>query len=278
MARPNLSYLKNLLLFLCGLPCGAFTGLTGMGTSVVVLPLQRYLLALRGPRAGATALAVTFFAAFTGLLSYAQNHDIRGGIAVVLALGQFWGAAWGQRVVASVPGLTRLNVVWAVIVGVIGLTMSANALGFGPKGLPGLNWSLFWLPDVGIWYWGAVLVTSVLVGLASRVVGLGGVLLVPAAIYLLHFTPQAAQGTALLVLALASLPSVLVYARRGEIELQSATWMSVGSVFGALLGAYWAVRILPTALLVLIYGVALMLIGLSLLWRRPIAVSEPDND
>lgn len=266
-----------MLLFFCGVPCGAFTGLTGMGTSVLVQPLLRYLLALKGTRAGATALVVTFFAAFTGILSYAQHNDIRGGTAVMLAVGQLLGAAWGQRLTAAVPRLARWNLAWAVLVILIGLTMCAHALGFASKGLPGQDWSLVSLPVTGLWYGVGVLVTSVVVGLASRVISLGGVLLVPAELYILHFTPQAAQGTALLVLAFASLPSVLIHVQRRDLEPQSATWMSVGGVFGALLGAFCAVRVLSAEWLVLIYGVVLTLTGLSLLWRRPVIVLEQEQ-
>jgi uncharacterized membrane protein YfcA len=210
------------------------------------------------------------------MLSYAQHDDIRGGTAFTLAVGQVLGAAWGQRLMALIPALQRLNLAWAMMVIVIGLIMSANALGLPSKGLPDQGWSLLSLPESGIWLWIGVFVTSVVVGVVSRVISLGAVLLVPAELYVMHFTPQAAQGTALLVLTLVSLPSVLIHGRRHDLEPQSATWMSVGGVFGALLGAYCAVRVLPAPLLVLVYGIVLTLIGLTLLWRRPIEMSEPN--
>lgn len=244
----------------------------------MVLPMLRYLLALRGRLAGTTALAVTFFASFAGLLSYSEHRYVLGGFAVAMAVGQFFGAAWGQRLAASVPIIARMNVVWAVLVVLVGLLMSANALGIVSKAALGQDWQHPARPAAGIGYWAEILITSAVVGFVSRVIALGGVLLVPAELYFLHFIPEDAQGTALLVLALASLPSVLIHFSRRDLEPQSATWMSVGGVFGALLGAFCAVRVLPAALLVLIYGVVLTLTGLTLLWRGPGSSPETSSD
>lgn len=252
-----------MLLFVFGLPCGLLTGLTGIGNSIVLLPLLRFLVGLLGPRASGTALAVTFFAALTGMLSYGQNHQIRWGLGVVLAMGQLVGAVLGQRLALRTPSLARLGVLWAVLVVALGLAMTANALGIVAGGrLPVRE-----LPALLLWP--TALLVAVAVGVVSRVIELGGVFLVPAAVYGLGLTPHVAQGTALLVLVLASLPGMLIHARRGDVEPQSATWMSLGGVFGALVGAFYATAVLrPEKVLLLIYGVLLTLIGVSLLWRR----------
>jgi hypothetical protein len=269
MARPSLSYLKNLLLFLLGLPCGVVTGLTALGTSVVLLPPMGFLLGLRGPKANGTALAVTFFAALAGMLSFGTRGDVRWGLGIVLAVGQFAGAIAGQRMLARSPGLGRARIAWTLVVVVIGLVMLGNALGWPhdavienlrrhPLPPPLRHWLAF-----GVF----ALAVALIVGAASRVMALGGVLLVPTAIYLLHLPVHAAEGTALFVLLLASLPGTLIRAARADLEPQAATWVSVGAVFGALVGAYYAAAVLPSAVLVLFYGVALVLIGLMMLPR-----------
>jgi uncharacterized membrane protein YfcA len=269
MARRNLSYLKNSFLFLVGLPCGVFTGLTGIGTSVLILPLLAYLLALRGAKAGGTALAVTFCAALTGMLSYGLHHDVRWGLAVVMTVGQVIGAIYGQRLGERFPSLSTPNLVWPILVILAGLAMSATAVGWPKPGVPGHDWALLpFLPTHGLLYWAAAFVLAFLVGLVSRVMAFGGVLLVPVEIYALHLTPQAAEGTALFVLLLASLPGMLIQARKGEIASQSATWISVGAIFGALTGAYYAAAVFSSLLLVLILGVVLIGLGLGMLWRR----------
>jgi len=106
------------------------------------------------------------------------------------------------------------------------------------------------------------------VGLVSRLLRLGGVLMVPAAIYGLGIPPHMAQGTALVVLALASLPGMLIHARRGDVEAQAATWLSAGAVFGGLAGARWAVTTLSDQGTTTLFGLILMILGVMLLWRR----------
>jgi uncharacterized membrane protein YfcA len=100
------------------------------------------------------------------------------------------------------------------------------------------------------------------------VFGLGGVLLIPAAIYGLGLPPHVAQGTALIVLALAGLPPVLVHAQRGDIEPQAATWLSAGAVLGALTGALIATANLTDHALIVLFGLTLTVLGLMMLWRK----------
>lgn len=262
MARPDLSYLKNLFLFLLGLPFGILSGLTGIGSSIAVLPSVRLLLGLRLARAAGTALAVTFFAALSGVLSYQQHGAVRWGLAVLLTVGQIVGAAWGQKLVDRAPNLARLSVLWAILVAAGGIGMIyAGTRAHLPPGL----WPECRAP--AFLFAPTALLVSLLVGAVSRIMALGGVLLVPAAIFLLSLPPHAAQGTALVVLILASLPGMLIHARRGEVEPQSATWLSVGAVFGGLTGAFYAVR-LPDHALVFVFGLALAILGVSMLWRK----------
>lgn len=261
MARPNLSYLKNLFLFFCGVPAGALTGLTGMGSSVLLAPGIRWLLGLRPVRAAATALAATAFAALAALLSYAQHGDVRWVLALLLTLGQIIGAGWGTRLLAHVPVLTRLPLLWGILILAGGLALMAQ----GQHMLPERPWDhpiggpVFWLLALGV---------AALVGMVSRVIELGGVLLVPAAVELLHLPPHVAQGTALVVLVLAALPGMLIYSRRGDLEPQATVWLSVGGVFGALAGAYWASQLRSESALLFLFGIVLTIIGLTMVWRR----------
>ena len=269
MARPNLSYLKNLILFLFGLPVGLLTGLTAIAGSVFAVPAVRSLLGLRPARAVGVGLAVTFFAAFTSILSYAQHGFVLAWLALLLAVCQVAGAAWGGRTAARLPILDRLPWLWGTLVIAGGLGMLAQGLGL--LGLP-----LAWHPDFlhRPWFYPEAALIAVGVGLVSRLVGLGGVLMVPAAIYGLGMPPHTAQGTALVVLALASLPGMLIHARRGDVEPQAATWLSAGAVFGGLSGALWAVTTLNERGAIILFGLILAVSGLMLLWRREVATDS----
>jgi len=265
MARPNLSYLKNVILFLFGLPLGVLSGLTATASSVFAVPAVRSLLGLRPTRAVGVGLAVTFFAALASILSYAQHGYVFAWLALLLAVFQVVGAACGERLVARLPALDRLPWVWGTMIVLGGLAMLAQGLGFlGPHA----PWHAGFTHH--LWFYPAAALLAAAVGIISRVLGLGGVLMVPAAIYGLGMPPQAAQGTTLVVLVLASLPVMLIYVRRGDVEPQSATWLSAGAAFGGLAGALWAVTSLTDRSAVVLFGSVLLVAGLIILWRRDV--------
>ena len=264
MARPNLSYLKNSVLFVVGLPCGALTGLTGMGASVLVQPLLRYLLGLRVPRLSATALIITCVAALSAMLSYAQHGHVHWLLALIVLVGQTWGALLGGRVVLRAPGLLRQHWLWALFVVALGLLMCHDAL---QMGLHPSFVALAALPYIGIG--GVALLAAVLAGILSAWTGLGGALIVPVLIFAAGLSPLAAQGTAIVTLLLASLPGALVHGTKREVEPQAGSWMGLGAVCGGLVGAFYAVsHHLRAPQLVFVYGVVLSLLGVSLLWRK----------
>ena len=267
MARPDLSYLKSVFLFLVGVPLGLLSGLTAISGSVFGVPAVRKLLGLRPARAIGVSLTLAFFAAVAGILSYAQHRDVLLGLAVLLLLFQTLGALTAERLLQTRPSLERLSTLWGSLVIIGGLAMAAHGFGFlhGPH-LPQA------ITSHSLEFYARAAFLAAAVGLISRVFGLGGVLLVPAAIYGLGLTPHAAQGTALVVLAAASLPGVLAYARRGDWEPQAATWLSAGAVLGALTGALIAVTNLTDAALVIVFGLVLVVLGVQMLLRRNAAV------
>lgn len=263
MARPDLSYLKSVFLFLVGVPLGLLSGVTAISGSVFGVPAVRKLLGLRPARAIGVSLTMAFFASVAGILSYAQHGDVLFGLAVLLFVFQTLGALIAERVLQTQPGLERLPMLWGSLVIAGGLAMAAH--GFGFLHAPHLPHAIT-SRDLTFYALAAILAAAV--GLISCVFGLGGVFLVPAAIYGLGLTPHAAQGTALVVLAAASLPGVLAYARRGDWEPQAATWLSAGAVLGALTGALIAVADLTDAALLIVFGLVLAVLGVQVLWRK----------
>ncbi len=265
MARPNLSYLKNSVLFVVGLPCGVLTGLTGMGASVLVQPLLRYLLGLRAPRLAATALVATSVAALGGLLSYVQRGHVHWALALLVLVGQTWGALLGQRAALRAPSLVHVRWLWALLVVALGLAMAYEARHMGLQ-----THSLALLPLPSLGSYGVALIAAVLAGILSAWTGLGGALIVPVLLFAAGLSPLAAQGTAIVTLLLASLPGALVHGLRQEVEPQAGTWMGLGAVIGGLVGAFYAVSgALTAAQLVFVYGALLTLLGLSLVRRTP---------
>lgn len=112
------------------------------------------------------------------------------------------------------------------------------------------------------------IVLYLLIGLAiggsSGALGIGGgVLLVPALIWLCGFEPRTAAGTTLAVLVVpVVLPAVWKYRAVGLIDLEAAFWIAVSFAVGAYLGASLVVNhLVPDLTLRLSFGLVMMYIA-----------------
>lgn len=235
MARPNLSYLKNVILVVVGFPCGLLTGLTGITNSFIVVPLLAWLVGIKDARLIGSALAVTSFSALTGVLAYTQHQSIDLILTIAVAAGFLLGAAFGQKLSA---GRVRVILAGRGIGAVVGIVIAAIMLGdgIGEAHVHPLAGALFATK------WSVL--PAALLGLATgffgRLLDLAGLLIVPALYYFAGAHVFAAQGSAIAILLLNSVPAALTYARRGLSEVRSAVWVSFGALFGALFGSQTA--------------------------------------
>ena len=102
---------------------------------------------------------------------------------------------------------------------------------------------------------------GVLLGVAIGCTGVGGVLLVPFLLYVVHLPVHEAIALALYSYLLSGLLAVLLYARRGSIPWRPAGWLCLGALPGAYLGAR-AVPFVPGAVLQALIALALVVAGL----------------
>ncbi|HPC46975.1 MAG TPA: sulfite exporter TauE/SafE family protein [Deltaproteobacteria bacterium] len=117
----------------------------------------------------------------------------------------------------------------------------------------------------------ADLVTLALIGVASGVLagifGIGGgIIIIPALVYLLGYSQHQATGTTLAVL----LPPVgiaafLEYYRHNNVNLRAAVVIAIGLVLGAWAGAYLANRMSGPALR-LAFGIFITAMGFALVY------------
>jgi uncharacterized membrane protein YfcA len=107
---------------------------------------------------------------------------------------------------------------------------------------------------------------GLMVGVLSGVLGLGGgIFLVPALIFLFHFTPYEAQGTSLAVLIPPiGLFAALEYYRKGYIDFRVVGLICLGFVFGAFCGAFFVDRI-PTVVMRRIFGFFMFFVAIHMI-------------
>jgi uncharacterized membrane protein YfcA len=110
----------------------------------------------------------------------------------------------------------------------------------------------------------------VIIGLAagalSGMIGIGGgVIIVPALVYVLGFSQLQAQGTSLgLLLLPAGILAVLNYYKQGYIDIKVVAIMFVSFVLGGWLGSKFALSI-PQETVKKIFAVVLLAVGCKML-------------
>ena len=99
--------------------------------------------------------------------------------------------------------------------------------------------SLLWTSVVGL---GA--------GVLSGMFGIGGgIVIVPALVLLLHFTPQRATGTSLGALLLpVGFLGAMAYWKRGDVDVRAAAILAAGLFVGARFGASIGLSMAPLTL------------------------------
>jgi uncharacterized protein len=113
-----------------------------------------------------------------------------------------------------------------------------------------------------------ILLLGLAVGVLVGLLGIGGgVVLVPALVYLLHMDQHLAQGTSLFILLPPiGLGALREYWKQGQVDLRAGIWCALGMLVGAYAGSFIALP-MPSRNLKGLFGCFLMLAAL-LLWRK----------
>ena len=120
--------------------------------------------------------------------------------------------------------------------------------------------------------WGNIasyIILGLVAGMLSGVVGIGGgILIVPALVFLFGFSQQQAQGTtlALLVPPIGILAAWTHY-KHGFVDVRAAAIIAADFLVGSLLGARFTTAI-SNAILGKIFGAFLVLIGLKMIFGK----------
>ena len=120
------------------------------------------------------------------------------------------------------------------------------------------------------WLWIAIgVAVGLAAGVMSGLVGIGGgVVIVPALVFLLGFTQQKAQGTTLaLLVPPIGILAAWTYYRQGYVDLKVGGIICLGFLLGGLIGARIATG-LPDGVLEKVFAIALLVVSLKMLFAR----------
>jgi hypothetical protein len=110
---------------------------------------------------------------------------------------------------------------------------------------------------------------GVAAGILSGIIGIGGgILLIPALVYMFGMSQLKAQGTSLAVLLLpVGILAVLPYYRDGQIDIKIAALIAVGFAVGGYFGGSWAQH-LPADVLRKGFALLLVIVAVKLYFTK----------
>ena len=112
------------------------------------------------------------------------------------------------------------------------------------------------------------LVLSAAIGLSLGLIGGGGsILTVPILVYFLGVPPHDAVGMSLAVVGATSVFGTLLHYRKENVDLKSGVLFGSAGILGAIAGSPLT-KLVSSELLLLIFGVLMLVVAVSMLWRR----------
>ncbi len=250
-----------------GVALGVIGTLIGAGGGFLLMPILALMYPGEAPEALASiSLGVVFLNALSGSIGYARQRmiDYRAGW-VFLAAG-VPGAIAGAMVTPLIPR-RQFDIGLGVVLGAVGvLIVVTGALRPGRGGAMGHA-----LPHAR--RWGKAFVVrgaaiSLVVGFVSSILGIGGgIIHVPAMVYVLGFPVHTAAATSHFVLAGTALSGTVTHVATGG--LAQGLWRTVAIGAGAMVGAQFGARFAkrtPPGWIMRGLGVALIMAGARVVW------------
>lgn len=121
------------------------------------------------------------------------------------------------------------------------------------------------------------LILSAVIGLSLGLIGGGGsILTVPILVYLLGVDPHEAVGMSLAVVGATSILGSYLHWRRDNVDISTGLLFGISGIIGALIGSPLTKMVSSEALL-LIFGLLMLVVAVSMMWRRDHAIDESEH-
>jgi uncharacterized protein len=255
--------LENFLPFVWLIPMGLFTGaygaFIGAGGGFILVPALLILFPNEAPEiVTSISLMVVFFNALSGTIAYARSKRIDYKIGLIFSLATMPGAVLGALATTAVSR-ERFNLLFGFLLLAIAavLVISPGKESATRIAQSSYRSSNFRSLDIATLVIGALVSTAF--GFLSSFLGIGGgILYVPALVYLLRVPVHVATATSLFVLMITAFTGSVTHFVTGPFHAGTgrAVALSIGAVVGAQAGAMlsqkihgeWIIRSLALAL------------------------------
>jgi uncharacterized protein len=257
----NMEYAGFLLL---GIIAGILSGLFGIGGGIVMVPSLIVLFGMDILDANATSLAAMLLpVGMLGVWAYYKAGLINIKESLWIALGLFLGSFVGGEFAVNIKE-SILAKLYAAILIYIALSYF-DIFSLVKKKKETDNYEKKSIIKNKIWMF-------ILIGFGAGIfAGLfgkgGGVVIVPLLVGVFRYEPKAAVATSLAALQLpVGLPSVIIYAENGHLNILFAVFIALGILAGALIGSKLGVK-LPSSMFKKIYAVFLVAVAIFMVYK-----------
>ncbi|MFA5418980.1 MAG: sulfite exporter TauE/SafE family protein [Bacteroidales bacterium] len=244
-------------LLILGIATGVLSGLFGIGGGIVMVPSLIVFFGMEILDANATSLAAMLLpVGIFGVISYYKAGLVNIRESLWIALGLFLGSFVGGEFAVTINE-SLLSKLYAGILLYIALNyLDIFSYFTKKKNKKPVNTGNVMKP-----FWMFILV-GVGAGIFAGLFGKGGgLVIIPILISIFHYDPKAAAATSLAALQLpVGLPSVIIYANDGHLNVLSAGLIAVGILAGVYVGSKIAVK-LSSALFKKVFAVFLLVVA-----------------
>ncbi|KAB2922321.1 MAG: sulfite exporter TauE/SafE family protein [Bacteroidetes bacterium] len=250
--------MNEALLLAVGIIVGMFGTIIGVGGGFIVVPLLTFVYGFSPQHAVGTSMAVVALNALSGTAAYVKQRRIEYRTGLLFAAATLPGSYFGAYLLQGVS-VRAFDIGFGTLMAGIALYLAMRKRhDFEP-----VDVETFVPPAYNRWGGMAI---SFLVGFIASMAGIGGgVVHVPAMIYLFRFPPFIAVPTSHFILAISATFAAASHGAIGEVAWDFLPFLGTGAVIGAQIGgrlshrvkSRWIVRTLLAVMVV----VALRLIG-----------------
>lgn len=253
--------MNDLLLLAVGIFVGMFGTLIGVGGGFIVVPLLTIVYHFSPQYAVGTSMVIVSLNAISGTIAYVKQKRIDYSTGLLFAAATLPGSFLGAFLLQSVSK-AAFDIGFGVFLISISLYLFVHKQHqFQPVDLATFRPPAYNKP--------AGLFISFCVGFVASMAGIGGgVVHVPAMVYLFRFPPFIAIPTSHFILAISATFAAGSHAMIGEVAWEFVPFLGAGAIIGAQIGGRVSHKIksawIIKALLVVMFLVAVRLIGRNL--------------
>lgn len=247
-----------------GVAAGILSGLFGIGGGIVMVPSLIVFFGMDILDANATSLtAMLLPVGILGVIAYYKAGLLNIKDSLWISLGLFLGSFLGGELAVNMNESILSKLYAAILLYIATNYLDIPSYFKNKKGIKPVEYEEALKKPV--WAY-------ILVGLAAGVfAGLfgkgGGIVIVPMLIGIFHYNTKAAAATSLAALQLpVGLPSVMVYANEGHLNILYAVLIASGIFIGALFGSKMGVK-LPSSVFRKIFAVFLIVVAVDMVYK-----------